>query len=181
MKSFLLATIAVCAFALPPAAHADTLYDVTNGTLYSPNYSGTFSGTFSLDAFGNFTSASFTVAEDGYIFVDNVINNASVSSPGYPPDSINSYAFIIPSTPSGPPDYLGSSLQLNVLETAGALPILCTSTTLCNDGGPTTFIFSADPGLGKPTLAKTTATGGTGAVLGAGMVIPSPSLFALKS
>jgi hypothetical protein len=178
MKALRLALAALAAFCIPHSAHADTIYNVTNGTLQLGSATGTFSGTFSLDALGNITGGSFTIVEDGFTFIDNVLQNSSMlPPPGYTAYSGDAFASFV-GAPGGPPDYLDSFFTFSVLETANASPVLCTMLN-CASRAPTGFNFEGFEPPNTPLGAITDGTGATITPASTQPVTPEPSSLIL--
>ena len=172
MKFFPIVLAAMFCLIFPPAVHADTLYDLTNGTLSSSRINGTFSGTFSLDASGDITSASFTISEEGLTFVTNTISNTTIFSIYENPTYQNDAVLFVSQTG---PDGVTAVLTFSVLESANGLPALSVPPNLVPGATNTSFIFAEFPIPPGVIEGGTTATGGTISAAPDSPITPEPS------
>ncbi len=162
MKNILPLCGFICALILPSAAHADTLYTVSNGVL--TNYLGTtvigsYSGTFYLNSYFTLDSGSFNAIVNGtnYTGLNAIVDNNPTS--GYA-------AFF---------DSVGDHLNFQLTGTQTS-PVLCT-VALCGsddtlfdpasggnfsaNGGSVTWNLAAAP---EPSSIVLLATGALGIV-----------------
>ncbi len=141
MKNLLLSFSLLSALALP-AAHADTLYTVTNGILSSPylgtNPVGTYSGTFTLSSNFTITSGNFTTTVNGTVYT--MLN--------FQPPPYNGAGYATFFDTSG--DHLNFALLTNT-----STPTLCT-VALCGSGD-TLF----DTAIANNGMYNFSANGGT--------------------
>lgn len=149
MKNVFLPLSLFCALALPVAAHADTLYTVTNGQLVSPylgsNVVGSYSGTFMLSSNFTITSGTFTTTVNGITYAPLTFMPPPYNGAGYA-------TFF---------DTAGDHLNFALLGTAGnPNPQLCT-VALCGSGD--TLFDTAAPNNGMYNFSANggTLTGGT--------------------
>ena len=142
MKNVFLPLSLFCALAVPVAAHADTLYTVTNGILSSPylgtNPVGTYAGTFSLSSNFTITSGTFTTTVNGITYAPLTFTA--------PPYNGAGYAVFF--------DTAGDHLNFALLGTTSN-PTLCT-VAICGSGD--TLFDTAVPNNGMYNFS---ANGGT--------------------
>ncbi len=160
MKPSLLSLSLLCILAAPSAAHADTLYTVTNGILSSPYLGttpvGSYSGTFTLSSNFTITSGSFTTTVNGITYTG--LNFTP------PPYNGAGYATFF--------DTAGDHLNFALLGTSPS-PVLCT-VAICGSGD-TLF----DTAVANNGMYNFSANGGTLTPGASPATTPEPSALIL--
>ncbi len=164
MTRFLFAVAAVYLFGLPVSAHADSIFNISNGTLSD---GGTFTGTFTLDSAEFITSAYLVVIDHGATYVDYVLEGQAFESPA----TIDLPLISVASIQSAPNLLYSSYFEFSVQFPNGSLPVLNNN---FNSKGHDQGVF--DIGFGYSPTPGGLVTGG---VVSAASVTPEPSGLAL--